>query len=157
MTGRSVRRIVVAVASAGALVGALGLGSIAVAAGHDVAIAGFAFSPETIKVALGDTITWTNADAAGHTATADDGSFDTGTIGSGSSKSATFSTAGTFAYHCRIHRAMTGTVVVVDAAAPATDAPARAVARSDGTPWLLAGLVAALGLLLGLRRFAARV
>src|SRR3954453_1710703 len=84
------------------------------AAGKAVSIAGFAFNPGTIKVHAGDTITWTNQDAASHTATGD--GFDTGTIGTGSSASVTFKTAGTFAYHCSIHSTMTGTVVVEAAA-----------------------------------------
>ena len=46
-----------------------GLGSVALAAGHTVDIAGFAFSPGTITVKVGDTITWTNSDAVSHTAT----------------------------------------------------------------------------------------
>jgi|tagenome__1003787_1003787.scaffolds.fasta_scaffold20534415_2 plastocyanin len=84
------------------------------AAGKAVSIAGFAFNPGTIKVHAGDTITWTNQDAASHTATGD--GFDTGTIGTGASASVTFDTAGTFAYHCSIHSSMTGTVVVEAAA-----------------------------------------
>jgi plastocyanin len=82
------------------------------AADEDVTIAGFAFSPATVTVSVGDTVTWTNNDAATHSATANGGSFDTGNIGNGASDSVTFDTAGTFAYHCSIHAAMTGTVVV---------------------------------------------
>jgi plastocyanin len=91
-------------------------GGVALAADHAVAISGFAFSPREITVTVGDTITWTNSDAQAHTATADDGSFDTGTIGNNASGSATFSTAGTFPYHCKIHSSMTGTITVQAAA-----------------------------------------
>jgi len=91
-------------------------GGVALAADHAVAISGFSFSPRNITVAVGDTITWTNSDAQAHTATADDGSFDTGTIGNGGSGSATFATAGTFPYHCKIHSSMTGTITVEAAA-----------------------------------------
>ena len=45
-----------------------------------VAIADFAFDPETVTVDAGTKLTWTNDDEAPHTATADDGSFDTGTL-----------------------------------------------------------------------------
>ena len=91
-------------------------GGVALAADHPVAISGFSFSPRNITVTVGDTITWTNSDAQAHTATADDGSFDTGTIGNGGSGSATFATAGTFPYHCKIHASMTGTITVEAAA-----------------------------------------
>ena len=70
------------------------------------------FGPAAITVHVGDTITWTNADAAPHTATADDGSFDTGTLARGQSGSHTFTSAGTFAYHCTIHPSMRATVKV---------------------------------------------
>jgi plastocyanin len=91
-------------------------GGAALAADHAVAISGFAFSPREITVTVGDTITWTNSDAQAHTATANDGSFDTGTIGNNATGTATFSTAGTFPYHCKIHSSMTGTITVEAAA-----------------------------------------
>ncbi|HZV74039.1 MAG TPA: cupredoxin family copper-binding protein [Conexibacter sp.] len=85
------------------------------AAAHTATIAGFAFHPASLTVTAGDTIAWTNEDAAQHTVTADDGSFDTGRLGRGASGSHTFTTAGTFAYHCAIHPFMKGTVTVVAA------------------------------------------
>ena len=79
--------------------------------------------PRASRSTVGDTVTWTNSDAQAHTATADDASWDSGTIaGSGGTGAVTFATAGTFPYHCKIHPAMTGTVTV-EAAAPTT-APA---------------------------------
>ena len=89
------------------------------AADRDVAIVGFAFSPAALTVAAGDTVIWTNKDGVAHTATADDGSFDTGSIAGGNSTSVTFATTGTFAYHCTIHSSMTATIVVQDAAGAA--------------------------------------
>jgi plastocyanin len=107
------------------------------AAAHSATISGFAFQPGSITATVGDTISWTNEDSAPHTATADDGSFDTGQLAKGASGSHTFTAAGTFAYHCTVHPSMHGTVTVVaavsgggstaggDAAAPpaATSAP----------------------------------
>ena len=97
-----------------ALGGVLALGVVGsvLAAEEPVTIENFAFDPADLTVSVGDTITWSNKDSAAHTATADGGSFDTGTIAAGSSKSVTFSTAGTFAYHCKIHASMTARVVV---------------------------------------------
>jgi hypothetical protein len=94
----------------------------ALAATRHVTIAGFAYSPNSVTVNVGDTVTWTNNDGVGHTATGS--GFDTGTISAGASKSVTFDAAGTFAYHCTIHPSMTGTVVVRTASggtAPDTD------------------------------------
>lgn len=77
-----------------------------------VTIENMAFSPTTLTVKVGDSVTWTNKDSFEHTVTADDGSFDTGAIGSGQSKSVTFDKAGIFTYHCNIHPNMTATIVV---------------------------------------------
>lgn len=96
---------------AGAALATLIAAGSAVAADQSVTIAGFAFSPKTVTVNVGDTVTWTNNDTVTHTATSA-GNFDTGSIGGGASKSVTFQTAGTFAYVCSIHASMSGTVVV---------------------------------------------
>ncbi len=72
----------------------------------------FAFNPASLTVAVGGAATWTNQDTTGHTVTADDGSFDSKTLPNGQTFSQTFSTAGTFAYHCTIHPTMKGTIVV---------------------------------------------
>jgi len=76
-----------------------------------VQIAGFAFGPASVDVAVGATVTWTNGDSVAHTVTADDGSFN-GNVDPGATFSFTFTKAGTFTYHCSIHPSMTGTVVV---------------------------------------------
>jgi plastocyanin len=82
------------------------------ATGDAVSIAGFSFKPGAITVAVGTTVTWTNDDSTGHTVTADDGSFDSRSLAKGATFTQTFTTAGTFAYHCSIHSSMTGTVTV---------------------------------------------
>ncbi len=92
------------------------------AAGSAVSIQGFAFHPSAISVPVGSTITWTNQDSAPHTATAKDGSFDTGTLKQGQSMTVTFSKEGTYAYYCQFHPFMLGTVTVTAAAAPAAPA-----------------------------------
>ena len=78
-----------------------------------VPIAMFSFTPVTVHVGIGAQVTWTNLDSAPHTATADQGaSFDTGTLMIHQTKTITFSTAGTFTYHCAFHPFMHGTVTV---------------------------------------------
>ena len=77
-----------------------------------VDITGFAFSPETLTISIGDTVAWTNKESATHTATADGGEFDSGNLGNGDTFSYTFTTAGTFTYYCKIHTSMTATIIV---------------------------------------------
>lgn len=80
--------------------------------GQTVTIKNFAFSPADLTISAGTTVTFTNNDNATHTATADDGSFDCGPISNGQSFSFTFSTAGSFAFHCKIHPSMTAKITV---------------------------------------------
>ena len=75
-------------------------------------IVDFGFSPATLTVPVGTTVTWTNTGQVDHTVTANGGAFASGTLAPGASYSFTFRTAGTFAYHCAIHPFMTGTVIV---------------------------------------------
>ena len=85
------------------------------AAGADaeVTIVNFDFEPAEIEVAAGTTVTWMNEDQVSHTATSDEGVFDTGTLSQGESGSYTFDTAGRYGYFCEIHPSMTGTVIVI--------------------------------------------
>jgi plastocyanin len=79
-----------------------------------VQIVEFTYEPDPVVVQVGGKVIWQNEDTAPHTATADDGSFDTGTIEKGKLGSATFKEAGTFTYFCEIHPTMHGTVEVVE-------------------------------------------
>jgi plastocyanin len=78
-----------------------------------VDIRDFAYSPNPIEIAVGDTVTWTNQDEVPHTATGEDrGVLQSGTISPGASFSQVFPEAGEFGYFCEFHPNMTGTVVV---------------------------------------------
>ncbi len=79
-----------------------------------VEIEDFAFGPGTLTVKVGTTVTWTNKDDIGHTATSDNGVFDSGMLQKGQSYSFTFSQAGTYGYFCKPHPYMVGTIVVVE-------------------------------------------
>lgn len=73
----------------------------------------FAYMPRDITVQAGAEITWTNEDAADHTATADDPEvFDTGTIAQGEEGTATLDAPGTIQYICTIHPTMKGSITV---------------------------------------------
>ena len=79
-----------------------------------VDISNFEYAPDPVRVQAGGKVIWLNQDSATHTATADDGSFDTGQIDEGKLKSETFKQPGTFTYHCEIHPQMHGTIEVVE-------------------------------------------
>lgn len=102
----------------------------------------FAFSPASVTINVGDSVTWSNVGATDHDAASS--AFSTGTVSPGSSASSTFSTAGTFSYVCSFHPQMKGTVQVVGTAeaappadpgtaVPGTEAAATAAADAAGS------------------------
>ena len=82
----------------------------------EIDIKSFSFDPKTIAITKGDTVVWTNMDAAPHTVTSDVGSakneLDSPTLAKGDTYSHTFNDLGTYAYHCTIHTAMKGKIIV---------------------------------------------
>jgi plastocyanin len=109
----------------------------------------YRFTPATITVAAGDTVTWTNDSDAAHTVSADNGSFDHPKFTQGQTVSQKFATPGTFKYHCNIHSYMHGTVVVLAAGLtpPPTDTEPLAAGGRNGTWLVLVGLGIAMLLL----------
>lgn len=79
---------------------------------HDIVIENFAFSPAELTMMAGDRVRFTNADGAPHTATADNGSFDTGRLSRGQAVEMQFTTPGTYSYFCAIHPRMKGVIIV---------------------------------------------
>ena len=80
---------------------------------HLVEITGFEFQPARLQVRPGDTITWVNRDIAPHTATADDGSWDTGAIRTDESATVPVTPEMTATYYCRFHPMMTARFEIV--------------------------------------------
>jgi plastocyanin len=80
-----------------------------------VEIEDYAYNPDPVTIEEGGKVTWINKDSVAHTATAEDGSFDTGPIEEGKLKSETFKQPGTYEYVCSIHPTMHGTIEVVEA------------------------------------------
>jgi len=91
--------------------------------GASVAIANTSYSPSSITVKAGTTVTWTNNDAVTHSVTSDAGAFAGGDLSGtmmdpyggmsgGGSLRVTFTSAGTYNYHCNYHTVMHGTVTV---------------------------------------------
>jgi plastocyanin len=74
---------------------------------------GRAFAPATITAKVGDVIGWTNADSVPHTATlTDDPACTTDNLGEGESGALSFAVPGTYAFFCKIHPDMIGTIEV---------------------------------------------
>ncbi len=79
-----------------------------------VEIVDFSYEPDPITIQAGGKVIWINRDSESHTATAEDDSFDTGTLEEGKLKSESFKEPGTYAYICSIHPEMEGTLEVVE-------------------------------------------
>jgi amicyanin len=83
-----------------------------------VAISNYAFSPASLTVKKGTTVTWTNQDDVKHDVVLDDGQPAGGPngslLGKGQSYSFTFNTVGTYHYHCDPHPFMKASVTVTE-------------------------------------------
>ena len=77
-----------------------------------VDIRGHAFNPAQLNVAPGTTVTFVNNDTEAHTATANDGLFDSGVLEPGSSFDVWLDGSGTVTYHCELHPDMQGSIIV---------------------------------------------
>ena len=69
---------------------------------------GYAFTPTSIRISVGQSVTFTVSSS--HDVTWRNG--DTGRGATGAAYSRTFSTAGSFSFFCSIHEEMTGTITV---------------------------------------------
>lgn len=101
--------------------GSTATATLAAATAVSVRIPAIVYSPGTVNVSVGDTVTWTmldrNQGVVGHTVSSDmDGLFDSGQLSIGQTFSFTFTQPGTFGYHCNIHFPMEGKIVVAAAA-----------------------------------------
>lgn len=108
--------------------GMLPYGHEASAATFQVAMKGYAFSPASLSVPAGSTVTWTNYDTAPHDVKTTSGplSIHSPMLNKGQSWSFTFTTAGAYGYVCTVHPDMTAGITVRAAApAPTPAAPTR--------------------------------
>ncbi len=112
--------LVVAVVAAVALALSRGSGpstanNAVIAAGSaTIDISNFAYSPASVTVKVGTTVTFTNEESVKHTATSNtEGLFATGTLDKGQSVRLKMNKVGTFSYHCSFHAFMHGTIKVV--------------------------------------------
>ncbi|MDP4266651.1 MAG: cupredoxin domain-containing protein [Bacteroidota bacterium] len=79
---------------------------------NSVIMSNITFSPSSLTVSKGTTVTWTNKDNVTHTVTSDNGVFDSGDLTVNKTFSYTFNTSGTFNYHCKYHPGMVASVTV---------------------------------------------
>lgn len=77
-----------------------------------VTIQNFAFSPASLTIKKGESVTWTNEDSAPHQIASDSNAFSGNAISKGQTYSFTFNDAGEFDYHCAIHPSMKGKIIV---------------------------------------------
>jgi plastocyanin len=81
---------------------------------REVKIDNYSFSPGTLAVPVGTTVSWTNRDETVHTVVAQDAghSFKSGGLDTDDKFSFTFDKPGTYVYICTVHPYMTGKIVV---------------------------------------------
>jgi len=74
------------------------------------------YSSRNITLVLGvnNTVTWINEDVVSHSVTSDTGLFDSGVLGPKQEWSFTFSSPGSYAYHCSLHPWMKGLITVLE-------------------------------------------
>lgn len=104
------------------------------AAEHEVVLLGSQFSPAELAVAPGDKVVWRNQDFLVHTTTSDTGLWNSGDLGTGETFEFTFTTPGTYTYHCEHHFGMTGRIVVQQPGGGATVA-LPVLARQHASEW----------------------
>ncbi|HZI39565.1 MAG TPA: plastocyanin/azurin family copper-binding protein [Acidimicrobiia bacterium] len=101
-------------------------------AAASVAILDRSFSPGTVTVAPGGTVSWANQSDRDHTVTGT--GFDSGVVGGGGRFSHTFPSAGTFTYICELHSEMRATVTVAGSTGPAQPGPSPATTAPAPAP-----------------------
>jgi len=107
---RSLRTLALALAIGGAAL--LSLAHAAAPPAQQVLIQQFKFAPAALTVPVGTTVTWTNKDGTIHTVTSATKVFASDGLDQGGTFSYTFTAPGTYAYSCKLHPQMTGTVTV---------------------------------------------
>ena len=98
----------------------------------------FRFKNKNVTIRQGWTVAWINNEAPKHTATADDGTFNSGSLSKADTFEFTFNETGTFPYYCRFHGdkggvSMAGTVTVLAAGEAAPEATPTQVPTPEAT------------------------
>jgi plastocyanin len=99
----------------------------------------FGYDQPQITIQTGQSVTFINTGRIGHTATASEGSFDTGLLQQNESATITFNNPGKFAYYCQPHPFMKGVIQVEGPPRGSATAVAGAVTQTDKTPPVIGG------------------
>jgi plastocyanin len=91
--------------------GAAGPGTDSTAESGQVSISGMQFSPATLTINAGESVTWQHKDRMPHTVVGD--GFASATMSGGSTFTHTFEEPGEYVYQCSLHPAMRGKIVVM--------------------------------------------
>ncbi len=86
--------------------------SLGAARTHGISIRQMQFSPATLTISAGDTVTWTNRDDRDHQIAAADGSFKSPNLSTGATWSYPFARPGKVEYGCTYHPREKGTIIV---------------------------------------------
>ncbi len=78
---------------------------------HQIEISGHKFQPNALKMEAGDKVMFVNLDGAPHTATDDNGAFDTGRLNKGEDATIVIEKAGTYSFFCKFHPGMRGQII----------------------------------------------
>jgi plastocyanin len=128
---RGARAIVALLSLVAVLLGGGGVADRVAAATVMVAIEDGGYLPSAMTIPAGTQVVWMNQEPGAHTATSDSGLWDSGLLAPGGTYAFTFTTPGTFAYHCAIAGALQGTITVI---APSTGGAGQAGAATVVIP-----------------------
>jgi plastocyanin len=103
------RRAVLLIAPIGAAL--VSMRATAEGAAAEIQIENFVFSPDTLTIAAGTTVTWINHDDIPHSVVEKNGLFHSKALDTNDAFSFTF-VAGAYEYFCGLHPHMTGKIVV---------------------------------------------
>jgi amicyanin len=106
------QKIAIIAAAAAALLLAVNLPADTPTVANLVKIDNFSFTPQTLTVPAGTTVTWVNKDDVPHTVISTDKKFKSRALDTDDRFSYTFSAPGTYDYFCSVHPHMTGKIVV---------------------------------------------
>ena len=94
------------------IVGRLTVSHAEAATSPQIVVQNFMFTPTSLKIKAGSTVTWINKDDEPHTVFSDKGLFRSGALDTNEQFSYKFDQPGTYRYLCTIHPQMLGTIVV---------------------------------------------
>jgi plastocyanin len=94
------------------LLAASRLSSAAAPDSTQIVIKDFMFTPNSLTVKAGSSVTWVNKDDEPHSVISDTGMFRSGGFDTNETFSFKFDKPGTYAYHCALHPRMIATIIV---------------------------------------------